>query len=177
MTLANQLTVMRLLLAPVVVICIMYARFGWAIAALLLAGLTDAVDGAVARRRQEDSQLGALLDPLADKVLIVSAVAMLAAPVEGLTVRIPAWAAILILARDATILLVATAYNIGVERRHFRPSRLGKWATAANVTGILWILLANHLQLTSPVTPAILGVMVALTVVTSIQYLWRARSL
>ena len=177
MTLANQLTVARLLLAPVVVICILYGRFGWATAAFLLAGLTDAVDGAVARRRREDSQLGALLDPLADKVLVVSAVAMLAAPIEGLTVRIPAWAAILILARDATILLVAGAYNLAVERRDFRPTRLGKWATGTNVAGILWILVANHLRLVSPATPAILAAMVGLTVVTSLQYLWRARRL
>lgn len=177
MTLANQLTVARLLLAPVVVTCVIYARFGWALAALALAGLTDAVDGAVARWRQEDSELGALLDPLADKVLVVSAVAILAAPLAGLTVRIPAWVAVAILARDAVILLVTGAYNLAVERREFRPTRLGKWATAVNVTGIFWILLANHLRLESAVTTIILGMMAALTVLTSIQYLVRVREL
>lgn len=177
MTLANQLTVLRLLLAPAVVISILYGRFVWAIAALLLAGLTDAMDGVIARRRQEHSHLGALLDPLADKVLIVSAVVTLAAPIEALVVRIPAWVAILILARDATILIVAAAYNLAVERRDFAPSRLGKWATVTNVVGILWILLANQLQLIHLITPLLLAAMVALTVITSFQYLGRARLL
>ncbi len=177
MTLANQLTVLRLLLAPVVVICIVYAQFGWALASLLAAGITDAFDGAIARRRRENSDLGALLDPLADKILIVSAVVALAAPVEGLTVRIPAWVAILVLARDATILIVATAYNLAVERRRFPPSRLGKAATAVHVVGILWILAMNALRLEHFATTLLLGAMVALTVLTSLQYLWRARSL
>ena len=177
MTLANQLTVLRLLLAPAVVSCIVYGRFGLAIAALLLAGLTDAMDGVIARRRREHSELGALLDPLADKVLIASAVVTLAAPIEGLEVRIPAWVAILVLARDATILIVAAAYNLAVERRRFTPSRLGKWATVTNVVGILWILLANLIPLPEFLTTLLLGAMVALTVVTSLQYLGRARHL
>lgn len=177
MTLANQLTVLRLLLAPVVVTCIVYAEFWWAIASLLGAGLTDAVDGAIARRRQEAGELGALLDPLADKILIASAVVALAVPVEGLTVRIPAWVAILVLARDATILIVATAYNLAVRRRQFPPSRLGKATTAVHVVGILWILAMNALALDHFLTEALLAAMVALTALTSLQYLWRARSL
>ncbi len=177
MTLANQLTVLRLLLAPAVVISIIYGRFAWAIAALLLAGLTDAMDGVIARRRKEHSQLGAVLDPLADKVLIVSAVVALAAPIEGVSVRIPAWIATLVLARDATILIVASAYSLAVGRRDFPPSRLGKWATVTNVVGILWILLANQFRLDHFITPVLLGTMVALTLVTSLQYLWRARLL
>ncbi len=177
MTLANQLTLLRLLLAPVVVMSILYGRFGWALVALLVAGVTDLLDGALARRRQERSRLGALLDPIADKVLIVSAVVALASPIEALTVRIPAWVATIVLARDATILIVAGAYNVAVERREFLPSRLGKWTTVINVVGILWILVANLLVIEHPVTTLLLGAMVALTVITSAQYLGRIREL
>ena len=177
MTIANQLTVLRLLLAPVVVICILYGRFGLALGALVLAGLTDMMDGALARRLGENSDLGALLDPLADKVLIVSAVVTLAAPIEAVSVRIPAWVAILVLSRDATILFVAGAYNLAVERRNFIPSRLGKAATVINVVGIFWFLTANLLAVDSVVTPLLLAAMVTLTVVTSLQYLWRVRLL
>ncbi len=177
MTLANQLTVLRLLLAPAVVVSILYGRFGWALAALTAAGLTDLFDGAIARRRKEHSRLGALLDPLADKVLIVSAVAALAAPIDAVTVRIPAWIATLVLARDATIVIVAGTYNLAVGRRDFLPSRLGKWATVTNVAGIFWILVANLLRLQHPFTTVLLGAMVALTLLTSAQYLWRAREL
>lgn len=177
MTLANQLTVLRLLLAPVVVICILYGRFGLALSALLLAGLTDMMDGALARRFGENSDLGALLDPLADKVLIVSAVVTLAAPIEAVSVRIPAWIAILVLSRDATILFVAGAYTLAVKRRNFTPSKLGKAATVINVVGILWFLVANLLEVDSVFTPLLLAAMVALTAVTSLQYLWRLRLL
>ena len=177
MTLANQLTVLRLLLAPVVVICILYGRFGLALSALLVAGLTDMIDGPLARRLGENSDLGALLDPLADKVLIVSAVVTLAAPIEAVSVRIPAWVAILVLSRDATILFVAGAYNVAVQRRKFTPSRLGKAATVINVVGILWFLVANLFQLDSVVTPLLLAAMVTLTAITSLQYLWRVRML
>ena len=177
MTVANQLTVLRLLLAPVVVICVVYGRFGLALAALLVAGLTDVLDGALARRFGENSGLGALLDPLADKVLIVSAVVTLAAPIEAVTVRIPAWVAILVLSRDATILFVAAAYNLAVERKNFAPSRLGKAATVTNVAAILWFLTANLFGLESLITPLLLTGMVTLTAVTSFQYLWRVRSL
>lgn len=177
MTLANQLTVLRLLLAPVVVICILYGRFGLALGALLLAGVTDMMDGALARRLGENSDLGALLDPLADKVLIVSAVVTLAAPIEAVTVRIPAWVAIMVLSRDATILVVAGAYSLAVERRSFAPSRLGKAATVINVVGILWFLLANLFEVDSVVTQLLLAAMVILTGITSLQYLWRVRVL
>lgn len=177
MTLANQLTVLRLLLAPAVVICILYGRFGLALAAFLLAGITDVMDGVLARRLGENSDLGALLDPLADKVLIVSAVVTLAAPIEAVSVRIPAWVAILMLSRDATILFVAGAYNLAVARRRFAPSRLGKAATVISVVGILWFLLANLFHLDSIVTPLLLAAMVTLTAITSLQYLWRVRLL
>lgn len=177
MTLANQLTLLRLLLAPAVVVSILYGRFGWALTTLAAAGLTDLLDGVIARRRREHSRLGALLDPLADKVLIASAVVVLAAPIEELTVRIPAWIAILVLARDATIVLVAAAYNLAVERREFLPSRLGKWTTATSVVAIVWIVFANLLRLEHWATTVLLAAMVALTVVTSVQYLWRVREL
>ena len=99
----------------------------------MLAGLTDMMDGALARRLGENSDLGALLDPLADKVLIVSAVVTLAAPIEAVSVRIPAWVAIMVLSRDATILFVAGAYNLAVERPQFRsPAGSGRprpWST------------------------------------------------
>ena len=126
MTLANQLTVLRLLLAPVVVVCILYGRFGWALGALVLAGLTDMMDGALARRLGENSDLGALLDPLADKVLIVSAVVTLAAPIEAVSVRIPAWVAILVLSRDATIVFVAGGLQPGGGTAELRSQPAGE---------------------------------------------------
>ncbi len=177
MTIANQLTLLRLLLAPVVVMCIVYGRFGWAILALGVAGLTDMLDGGLARRLREKSQLGALLDPVADKVLISSAVVTLALPIPGLDIRLPAWLAITIFARDITILVVAGAYNLAVGPREFNPSRLGKITTVTFVLGILWILAANFFSIRHPITSVLIALMAAGAAVTSLQYLWRIRNL
>ncbi len=175
MTIADQLTLLRLLLAPVVVMCIVYGRFGWAILALAVAGLTDMLDGGIARWRRENSQLGALLDPVADKALVVSAVVTLALPIEGLTVRLPAWLAIMALARDATILIVAGTWNLAVGPREFKPSRLGKATTAICVLGILWVLVANHFAIQHPATFGLFLLMGAGVGITSVQYLYRIR--
>ncbi len=177
MTIANQLTLLRLLLAPVVVMCIVYGRFGWAIAAFVLAGVTDALDGGLARRRNERSRLGAVLDPVADKALIASAVVTLSLELPGLDIRLPAWLAIMVLARDATILIVAASYNLAIGPRDFTPSRLGKGTTVAYVAGVLWILVANYAGIVHPLTTALIALMAAGTVITSVQYLWRIRDL
>ncbi len=73
LTLANQLTLLRMLLIPVWVILIVYHRFGWGLGVFLLAGVTDGLDGLIARRSGQRTPLGTFLDPMADKLLLSSA--------------------------------------------------------------------------------------------------------
>ena len=79
-TIANQLTMLRLLLIPAFVILTLYGEFGWALATFVVAGLTDALDGLAARTVGQKSDLGAWLDPAADKLLLAASVSTTAAP-------------------------------------------------------------------------------------------------
>ncbi|MCA1613684.1 MAG: CDP-alcohol phosphatidyltransferase family protein, partial [Acidobacteria bacterium] len=71
-TVPNVLTVIRMILIPIFVICLYYQRFGWGLAIFVWAGITDGLDGMLARRFDQKSQLGTILDPIADKLLLVT---------------------------------------------------------------------------------------------------------
>src|SRR5689334_12075025 len=104
-TLANQLTLLRMLLIPAFVILTLYGEFGWALATFSFAGLTDLLDGLAARAADQRSTLGAWLDPAADKLLLVTTFVVLTLPNIGLANRIPLWLTILVISRDVGIVL------------------------------------------------------------------------
>jgi Phosphatidylglycerophosphate synthase len=72
LTLANQITILRIMLIPVFVLLVVYERLGWALLTFLVAGVTDALDGLIARWTRQHTSLGAWLDPMADKLLLVT---------------------------------------------------------------------------------------------------------
>lgn len=99
MTIPNLITLGRLLAVPLIVILLIDGAFGWAFAAFLLAGVSDGIDGAIARHvRGQASALGRLIDPIADKTLLVTLFVVL-----GLEGRIPAWLAVVVVSRDLLI--------------------------------------------------------------------------
>ena len=102
-TAANQLTLLRMLLIPAFVLLVVYGRFGWALVVFLIAGLTDALDGLIARQTGQKSELGAWLDPAADKLLLVTTFIVLTLPNIGLVNRIPIWLTVLIISRIETL--------------------------------------------------------------------------
>src|SRR5215210_4795607 len=79
-TLPNLLTMLRMVLIPVFVSLLFYQRFGWALGVFLTAGVTDGLDGLLARRFDQKSQLGTILDPIADKLLLVTSFVVLSLP-------------------------------------------------------------------------------------------------
>jgi len=172
MTLANQLTLLRIGLVPVLVILVVYGYFGWALAVFFVAAVTDALDGLVARIRHERTHLGMILDPVADKLLVTALLIVLALPSPELTVRIPPWIAILSIGRDAAILLAVLVFHLAGSRRSFPPSFLGKATTVAHLAAILWILGCNYRGQDHPLTPALLGITVMLVLVSSAHYLY-----
>jgi cardiolipin synthase len=129
LTAANQLTLLRLALVPVFALCMLYGLPGWALIVFVVAGVTDAFDGLIARRTGQLTTLGAWLDPMADKLLVATMFVMLTLPGLGLTVRLPLWLTVLVLSRDIAIVLTVAVVNMAVARRTFRPSLLGKAAT------------------------------------------------
>jgi cardiolipin synthase len=118
-TLANQLTLVRLLLIPVFVILTLYGEFGWSLAVFAFAGLTDLLDGLAARLAGQKSELGAWLDPAADKLLLVTTFIVLTLPNIGLVNRIPLRLTILIISRDVGIVLTVAIVNLAVGPRTF----------------------------------------------------------
>ena len=129
LTLANQLTLGRLLLVPAIVILVIYGYNGWALIAFIVAGITDSLDGVIARRSGQRTDLGALLDPMADKLLLMSTFVVLTVPGLGLVNQLPVWLTVLVISRDVIIVVTVAVVNLAVERFTFTPSIFGKVAT------------------------------------------------
>ena len=103
LTTANQLTILRMLLIPAFVILLVYGYRGWALITFMVAGLTDLLDGLIARLAGEKTTLGAWLDPMADKLLLVTMFIVLTLPGIGLANQLPIWFTILVISRDVAI--------------------------------------------------------------------------
>jgi len=165
----NLLTLLRICLAPVLVSTVLEGRFQLSLALFLVAGLTDALDGTLARLLHQRSMLGAYLDPVADKLLLSALFVVLA--YRGL---IPTRITVLVLGRDVGILLVAAILYAAAGRREFQPSMIGKANTCAQVATVAVVL---YYQInTGPwvgfTLAAGLNATMALTVLSGLQYAW-----
>lgn len=170
LTAANQLTLLRVLLVPVFALCMLYELPGWALVTFVVAGATDAFDGVLARGLGQKTTLGAWLDPMADKLLVATMFVMLTLPGFGYANRIPLWLTVLVLSRDIVIVLTVAIVNLAVRRRTFRPSWLGKTATAAFVlTGVV-TLYANYRGEPSPLVRVGVVASLLLTVASATEY-------
>jgi cardiolipin synthase (CMP-forming) len=141
-TVPNQLTFLRLGFLPFFIVLIFYEKYSWALLILVLAALTDGMDGLLARSLNQKTALGAYLDPIADKLLLSSSFVVLA--LEG---RMPRWLAILVIGRDVLILTTATVILLVSGYRHFPPSIWGKITTGTQILLVLVVLLAEVLQI------------------------------
>ncbi len=147
LTVPNLLTVFRMVLIPVFVTLLFYQKFVWALAVFVLAGLTDGLDGLLARRFHQQSQLGTVLDPIADKLMLVSSFIVLSMrsvfpqPLSS-HLPVPFWVTVAVISRDVFIIVGAAAINIMTGFRGFRPSWLGKLNTTVQIGGIAAIMFA-----------------------------------
>ena len=146
-TVPNLLTIFRMVLIPVFVSLLFYQRFVIALAIFVVAGLTDGLDGLLARRFDQKSQLGTILDPIADKMMMVTSFIVLSMrsvfpqPVPS-HLPIPFWVTIAVISRDVFILVGAASINIVTGFRGFRPSWLGKINTTVQIVAIGAIMFA-----------------------------------
>lgn len=168
---ANLLTVLRLGLTPWVIAAILEQRTAAALVLLLAAGVSDALDGPLARRRQTVTRLGAYLDPIADKLLLSGS--YLAMAVRGLA---PAWLVALIFGRDLLILAMAAAALLFTRIREFRPSVWGKASTVTQVvTGVALLVAAGcPWPAWSRVAGWLIWVAAAATAISGLDYLRQA---
>lgn len=135
-------------LIPVFAILLFYGQFGWALFVFFLAGLSDGVDGFVARRFNQQSELGTILDPIADKLLMTTAFVILTLPnifpseSPPSHLPVPFWATAAVIGRDVLIIVVAAAIFIMTSFRGFKPSWLGKASTVVQIFAVGLILVA-----------------------------------
>ena len=174
LTPANQLTLLRMLLIPAFVILVIYTHFGWALAVFVTAGATDALDGLLARRSGEKTTLGAWLDPMADKLLLLSTFIVLAWPGLGLTNPIPIWLTVCIISRDVTIVGTVAIVNLAIGPRTFKPSVFGKIATATYIVTAVAAMLFNYLGYHSVVTDVFVWASLAITLISAMHYIGHA---
>jgi cardiolipin synthase len=176
LTPANQLTLLRMLLIPVFALLVIYGHMGAALGVFMIAGLTDALDGLIARRTGK-STLGAWLDPMADKMLVATMFVVLTLPLEHLLARLPVWLTVLVLSRDVGIVVTVAIVNLAIGPRTFRPSMVGKVATATYlVTGVV-TLAVNVFGRFPQVVPVFAWASLVLTVVSALHYATFATSL
>lgn len=169
-TLANQLTFLRLLLIPFVVLMLLQEEFLWGLGLLLAAGLTDLLDGTLARWLKQRTPLGAYLDPITDKLLLSACFIVLA-------VRdvVPWSLSVLVLARDVLILVIALVIIVGAGFRRFSPTPYGKACTTVQVVTVFVVVLVQ----VTPQPPLVwlngllLWLTAALTVLSGVHYAWR----
>ena len=135
-TVPNQLTFLRLGFLPFFIISIHYRRYDLALAVLIISGLTDALDGLLARSLNQRTALGAYLDPIADKLLLSSSFVVLA-----LNRKISWWLATLVLSRDIILLTSAAVILVVSGYRKFPPSIYGKLTTALQILLVFAVVL------------------------------------
>jgi cardiolipin synthase len=173
LTLPNFVTLFRMALAPFFVLAVNDHDFRLAAWIFVICGVTDVLDGWLARVLHARSRLGAYLDPIADKLLLTVGFVILTIP-QGQKVTIPLWLAILALFRDFLIMLVALILYVVEGIRSFPPSILGKATTFMHVVTLGMVLLANIFDIPWIVLTSLFYTSFVLVIVSGFNYLYRA---
>jgi cardiolipin synthase len=186
-TLPNALTVVRMVLIPVFVGALYYQRFGWALAIFVVAGATDGLDGLFARRFNQYSPLGQILDPIADKLLLVTSFITLSLPSimepsalvqpHPRHLPVPFWVTAAVISRDIFIVVGAAAINVVTGFRRFRPSWLGKANTAVQIIGIVLVLVAASYPPLRGYLPTVYTTVFTFALISGLHYIFWANRL
>jgi cardiolipin synthase len=177
LTLANQLTILRIMLIPAFVLLLVYGYLGAALLVFGVAGITDALDGLIARRAGQRTSLGAWLDPMADKLLLVTTFIVLTLPGIPLTNHLPLWLTVVVISRDIVIIGVVAIVSLAMGPRTFKPSVWGKMTTAAFILTSVAVMYFNYRRETSVIVDAGIWLSLALTLISAGDYFIRLRRL
>lgn len=167
LTIPNIITLLRFLLVPMVILALLSERVDWALAGFLVAGVSDAVDGFIARRFGQQSELGAYLDPIADKLLLVSVFVVL-----GYMRELPLWLVIMAVSRDGLIVGGVLLANLMSKPVAVRPLMVSKLNTAVQVVLVAVVLAEMALRIDlGPARPALVVASGLLTAASAAAYL------
>jgi cardiolipin synthase (CMP-forming) len=177
-TVPNLLTIVRMALIPVFVSLLFYQKFLLALSVFIIAGITDGLDGLLARRFHQQSPLGRILDPIADKMMLVTSFVVLS--MRGVYptplpkhLPIPFWVTITVISRDVFILVGAAAINMVSGFRAFRPSLPGKVSTVVQILAVAVVILAAQTRVgTGYYLPTVYLSVFTLTLLSGIHYVF-----
>ncbi|HET9481915.1 MAG TPA: CDP-alcohol phosphatidyltransferase family protein [Candidatus Polarisedimenticolia bacterium] len=182
LTLANVLTILRMVVIPFFIVSVGYSRSGWALILFIAAGVTDLLDGLIARIWKQQTQVGAILDPMADKLLLTAAFVMLSLPDNPkvfphlvLSNHIPIFVVIITISRDVFISLISMVMYMTLGQTKFPPSLMGKLTTTIQILTVAVLLLGNYLQRELTVlAPTLVWASLAMTVASGFHYIYLA---
>jgi cardiolipin synthase len=168
MNLPNLLTILRILFIPVLVNCLVYGYYAYGLLIFLLAGLTDSLDGIIARTSNQRTLLGSYLDPVADKLLLNACFVTLS------TLHlIPGWIAIIVVSRDLILISGTLILHLTQIRFNITPTWLGKSTTVIQLIYIImvlsWITIGKEISILAP----LLFLTAAVTVLSGLHYILR----
>ena len=167
MNIPNTLTIVRILSIPAFVICLLYDRHVIALLIFIGAGITDGLDGLIARVYRQKTTIGTYLDPIADKLLLTTAFIVLA--ILG---SIPSWLTVIVIARDVIIALGVLILFLTAHRVEIRPVMIGKMSTFFQIVIIAWALLAPYSVFFKSLLPYLIWLTAALTGLSGLQYIY-----
>lgn len=166
MNIPNLLTLFRILLVPIFVILLIYGETFYAFLAFMIAGITDALDGFIARFFNQKTVIGAYLDPIADKLLLVTSYIVLA--IIGI---IPPWLAVLVISRDIFILIGVAVLFLNHKSIEIRPTLIGKVSTFFQLsTVVIALSVAQPLLVLQPFLIGSIYLAAALTLISGFHY-------
>jgi cardiolipin synthase len=167
LNLPNVLTLLRILITPLFVICLIKGAYQTALLIFTLAGVTDGLDGLLARLLDQKTALGAHLDPIADKLLLISAFVTLA--VQRM---IPAWLTVVVISRDVLIFVGIAILEISKVAYKIQPSMVSKCTTVAQLTTIFLLLLSIQTQVVEHALLPVYWLTTALSIASGLHYVY-----
>ncbi|MEO8190843.1 MAG: CDP-alcohol phosphatidyltransferase family protein [Acidobacteriota bacterium] len=172
-TLPNFITLLRLAALPFFLYAISQGRFGIALVVFVAAGISDGIDGYLARRFDMRSALGAYLDPIADKLLLMSSYLFLTIPSFPAAVKVPVWLAFIVISRDVLLLTVALLLILSSSTRRFPPTWLGKVTTVTLIITVLFVLCANLWNWPNAVVLIAFGAAATVAILSGFDYIYQ----
>jgi len=167
LTAPNQLTLLRMVFLPFIIIHLVAGRYRWALILFVLAGLSDGLDGLLARTLKQQTKIGQYLDPMADKLLLSTMF-----PVLSILHHIPWKYTVMVFTRDICIVVIGATLYIAAGLRDFRPSIFGKANTFAQVAAVFFVmlLLVNPVAWVAIAAKTFLRATFLFTIVSAVHY-------
>ena len=173
MNFANKITISRILLIPFFIAFILYSKWELALLVFIIAALTDAIDGYIARTLRQRTELGKILDPIADKLIILSAfICLSVSKVLPPDLKPPLYVPIIIISRDAIIILGALLIHHTKGELNIMPTLISKITTFLQMVTVISILLGS-----AAISPLLWNITVGFTIVSGIDYIVKGSKL